>query len=206
MFERFTERARQIVVLAQEAARRDNAESINCLHILIGLTAEDESLASQVLESFGIDEDRILTHYSIGWNGPPSAAGQIPFTMTAKRVLELSLREALSLGHNYVGTEHILLGLLQEPGDARNLLECLGKNWAYEIRSEVLRRLSGPTEQTDDVANTNELADIDVEDALNDLIRGFKLWRDKKVEHASWTDDDEAFARWVEASEVGKLL
>ena len=105
MFEPFTERPRQVVVLAQEEARTLKHNYIGTEHILLGLLREEEGLAARVLESLDITVERVR----IVGSGEEVTSGQIPFTPRAKKVLELALREALSLGHNYIGTEHILL-------------------------------------------------------------------------------------------------
>src|SRR2546423_580832 len=115
MFERFTERARQVVVLAQEEARILKHNYIGTEHILLGLLREEEGLAARVLESLDITVERVRAQVvRIVGSGEEVTSGQIPFTPRAKKVLELALREALSLGHNYIGTEHILLGLVRE--------------------------------------------------------------------------------------------
>ena len=115
MFERFTARARQVVVLAQEEARILKHNYIGTEHILLGLLREEEGLAARVLESLDITVERVRAQVvRIVGSGEEVTSGQIPFTPRAKKVLELALREALSLGHNYIGTEHILLGLVRE--------------------------------------------------------------------------------------------
>src|SRR5712692_7385061 len=115
MFERFTERARQVVVLAQEEARTLKHNYIGTEHILLGLLREEEGLAARVLESLDITVERVRAQVvRIVGSGEEVTSGQIPFTPRAKKVLELALREALSLGHNSAGTEHILLGLVRE--------------------------------------------------------------------------------------------
>jgi ATP-dependent Clp protease ATP-binding subunit ClpC len=115
VFERFTERARQVVVLAQEEARILKHNYIGTEHILLGLLREEEGLAARVLESLDITVERVRAQVvRIVGSGEEVTSGQIPFTPRAKKVLELALREALSLGHNYIGTEHILLGLVRE--------------------------------------------------------------------------------------------
>src|ERR1700733_11787683 len=118
MFERFTNRARHVVVLSQEEARRLNHNYIGTEHILLGLLGKPESVAGQVLASFGLTRDgvRVEVEQAIGL-GKNAPSGHIPFTPRAKKTLELSLREALAIKHNYIGTEHILLGLIKE-GDA----------------------------------------------------------------------------------------
>src|SRR5277367_815046 len=137
MFERFTERARQVVVLAQEEARTLKHNYIGTEHILLGLLREEEGLAARVLESLDITVERVRGQVvRIVGSGEEVTSGQIPFTPRAKKVLELALREALSLGHNYIGTEHILLGLVREnEGVAAD---------SDKIRNEVIRMLSGP--------------------------------------------------------------
>ena len=114
MFERFTDRARRVVVLAQEEARHLNHNYIGTEHLLAGLLAEGEGLASKVLEPTGLTRDGVRTQIEerIGL-GQREQHGHIPFTPRAKQVIELSLREALQLGHNYIGTEHLLLGLIR---------------------------------------------------------------------------------------------
>src|SRR5215217_1685955 len=114
MFERFTDRARRVVVLAQEEARLLNHHYIGTEHILLGLIHEHEGVAAKVLETLGIslEAGREKVQSIIGEGGSEVPSGHIPFTPRSKKVLELSLREALQLGHNYIGTEHILLGLI----------------------------------------------------------------------------------------------
>jgi ATP-dependent Clp protease ATP-binding subunit ClpC len=115
VFERFSERARRVVVLAQEEARMLNHNYIGTEHILLGLIHEGESVAAKALESLGISLEAVRQQVEeIIGQGQSPPTGQIPFTPRAKKVLELSLREALQLGHNYIGTEHILLGLIRE--------------------------------------------------------------------------------------------
>ena len=116
MFERFTDKARSSVVLAQEQARRLNHGYIGTEHLLLGLLAESEGLAARVLSEIGVRASDVEADIDqmIGRGEDEASAGQIPFTPRAKKVLELSLREALQLGHNYIGTEHILLGIIRE--------------------------------------------------------------------------------------------
>ena len=115
MFERFTDRARRVVVLAQEEAKMLNHNYIGTEHILLGLIHEGEGVAAKALESLGISLDAVREQVQdIIGQGQQQPTGHIPFTPRAKKVLELSLREALQLGHNYIGTEHILLGLIRE--------------------------------------------------------------------------------------------
>ncbi len=145
MFERFTERARQVVVLAQEEARTLKHNYIGTEHILLGLLREEEGLAARVLESLEITVERVRAQVvRIVGSGEEVTSGQIPFTPRAKKVLELALREALSLGHNYIGTEHILLGLVREnEGVAARILLDFDAD-SDKIRNEVIRMLSGP--------------------------------------------------------------
>src|SRR5881394_2284 len=145
MFERFTERARQVVVLAQEEARTLKHNYIGTEHILLGLLREEEGLAARVLESLDITTERVRSQVvRIVGSGEEVTSGQIPFTPRAKKVLELALREALSLGHNYIGTEHILLGLVREnEGVAARILLDFDAD-SEKIRNEVIRMLSGP--------------------------------------------------------------
>jgi ATP-dependent Clp protease ATP-binding subunit ClpC len=144
MFERFTERAREVIVLAQDEARRLSHNYIGTEHLLLGLLREEEGLAARALESLGVtlEEVRAQVARIIG-QGDEVTTGQIPFTPRAKKVLELALREALSLGHNYVGSEHILLGLVREnQGVAARVLLGLDAD-AEKIRNEIIRMLSG---------------------------------------------------------------
>ena len=145
MFERFTERARQVVVLAQEEARSLKHNYIGTEHLLLGLLREEEGVAARVLDGLevSVEEVRAAVVRIVG-SGEESPQGQIPFTPRAKKVLELALREALSLGHNYIGTEHILLGLVREDeGVAARILLDLDAE-PEKIRNEVMRALSGP--------------------------------------------------------------
>jgi ATP-dependent Clp protease ATP-binding subunit ClpC len=146
VFERFTERAKQVVVLAQDEARALKHNYIGTEHILLGLLREEEGLAARVLESLDITVEEVRAQVAriIGPGDEPIVSGQIPFTPRAKKVLELSLREALSLKHNYIGTEHILLGLVREnEGVAARILLDFDAD-AEKIRNEIMRVLSGP--------------------------------------------------------------
>src|SRR4249920_332166 len=145
MFERFTERARQVVVLAQDEARTLKHNYIGTEHILLGLLREEEGLAARVLDSLDITVEEVRAQVArIVGQGDEVTTGQIPFTPRAKKVLELALREALSLGHNYIGTEHILLGLVREnEGVAARILLDFDAD-AEKISNEIIRMLSGP--------------------------------------------------------------
>ena len=144
MFERFTDRARRVVVLAQEEARLLNHNYIGTEHILLGLIHEGEGVAAKALESLGISLEAVRAQVEeIIGQGQTAPTGHIPFTPRAKKVLELSLREALQLGHNYIGTEHILLGLIREgEGVAAQVLVKLGADLS-RVRQQVIQLLSG---------------------------------------------------------------
>jgi ATP-dependent Clp protease ATP-binding subunit ClpC len=144
VFERFTDRARRVVVLAQEEARLLNHNYIGTEHILLGLIHEGEGVAAKALESLGISLEAVRAQVEeIIGHGGQAPSGHIPFTPRAKKVLELSLREALQLGHNYIGTEHILLGLIREgEGVAAQVLVKLGADLS-RVRQQVIQLLSG---------------------------------------------------------------
>ncbi len=144
MFERFTDRARRVVVLAQEEAKMLNHNYIGTEHILLGLIHEGEGVAAKALESLNISLDAVREQVQdIIGQGQQQPTGHIPFTPRAKKVLELSLREALQLGHNYIGTEHILLGLIREgEGVASQVLVKLGAD-LNRVRQQVIQLLSG---------------------------------------------------------------
>ena len=144
-FERFTERARQVVVLAQDEARALGHNYIGTEHILLGLLREEEGLAARALESLDVTLEEVRADVArIVGQGDEVATGQIPFTPRAKEVLELALREALSLGHNHVGTEHILLGLVREgDGAAAAILPRYGID-GERVRACVFALLGAP--------------------------------------------------------------
>ena len=146
MFERFTERARRVVVLAQEEARLLKHNYIGTEHLLLGLIHEGEGVAAKALESLGVSLEGVREDVeAIIGRGSEVPAGQMPFTPRAKKVLELSLREAIQLGHNYIGTEHILLGLVREgEGVAAQVLQKLGAD-LERVRRSVLTLLAGYT-------------------------------------------------------------
>jgi ATP-dependent Clp protease ATP-binding subunit ClpC len=155
VFERFTDRARRVVVLAQEEARLLSHHYIGTEHILLGLLHEGEGLAYRALDEVGIGLEVARTEVeTVVGRGKSEPSGHIPFTPRAKKTLELSLREALQLGHNYIGTEHILLGLIREgQGPAIEVLDRIGGG-ADRARQEVLRLVhsepapeSGPGEE-----------------------------------------------------------
>jgi ATP-dependent Clp protease ATP-binding subunit ClpC len=148
LFERFTERARQVVVLAREEATTFKHDHIGTEHLLLGLLREQEGIGARALDALGITLEQVRGEVvRIVGVGDHPEAGQIPFTQDAKRVLELALREALPLGHNYIGTEHILLGLVSlTEGPSVQILSAL-KVTPDAIRAETLR-LIGPTAST----------------------------------------------------------
>jgi ATP-dependent Clp protease ATP-binding subunit ClpC len=144
MFERFTDRARRVVVLAQEEARMLNHGYIGTEHLLLGLIHEGEGVAAKTLRAMGINLDAVRKEVQeIIGRGQEPPAGHIPFTPRAKKVLELSLRESTQLGHNYIGTEHILLGLVREgEGVAAEVLVKLGAD-LRRVRQQVIQLLRG---------------------------------------------------------------
>lgn len=145
MFERFTERARQVCVLGEDEARTLKHSYIGTEHLLLGLLREEEGLAARVLGSLAVDIAFVRSRIrEVVAEGDVVTVGQIPFTPRAKKVLELALREALSLGHNYIGTEHILLGFVREnEGVGAHILLELGIT-PDVVRDEIIRMLSGP--------------------------------------------------------------
>jgi ATP-dependent Clp protease ATP-binding subunit ClpC len=144
MFERFTDRARRVVVLAQEEARTLNHDYIGTEHILLALIRESGGIAAQALESLGITEEaaRQQVEEIIGRGQQDPPRGHIPFTPRAKKALQLSMREAIALGHAYIGTEHILLGFLREDdGVATRVLNGLGVD-PNRVRQQVIQLVS----------------------------------------------------------------
>jgi ATP-dependent Clp protease ATP-binding subunit ClpC len=144
VFERFTERAHLVVALAQEEARALKHNYIGTEHILLGLLREEEGIAARVLESLDIavEEVRAQVVRTVG-RGEEVTTGQIPFTPRTKKVLDLALREGLSMGHHHIGTEHILLGIVREDnGVAADILRGLDAD-TPKVRDEILRQLGG---------------------------------------------------------------
>lgn len=135
MFERFTESARQVVIIAQGEARALGHHYIGSEHILLGLI-EGGGIASRVLAERGIEKDAAIAKLT---PGDEKVMGQLPFTPRSKKLMEVALREALSLGHNYIGTEHLLLGLMRDPGTASVILGDLTYD---EIRGDLAKELS----------------------------------------------------------------
>ena len=156
MFERFTDRARHVVVLAQQEARMLNHNYIGTEHLLLGLIHEGEGIAAQVLESLGISLQAVRRQVEeIIGEGQQAPPGDIPFTPRTKKVLELSLREARALDHHYVGTEHILLGLIREgEGVAAQVLADLGADLS-RVRQQVIELLNGYQDQDEPGSGRN---------------------------------------------------
>ena len=144
MFERFTDRARKVLILAQEEAKLLNSRSVGTEHLLLGLAGEGEGIAGLALQSLGISLEELRLKVSEllpSYEDSPAEAP--PFSQKAKKVLELALREALQLGHSYIGTEHIFLGLVREDdNDSQTLLVSLGANLG-RVRQEVMQQMSG---------------------------------------------------------------
>jgi len=156
VFERFTDRARRVVVLAQEESRMLSHNFIGTEHILLGLIHEGQGVAALTLESLGISLEAVRRQVEqIIGQGQATPTGHIPFTPRAKKVLELSLRESLQLGANYIGTEHILLGLIREgEGVAAQVLQTLGADLS-RVRQAVIQQLSGyPVAASEEIPTT----------------------------------------------------
>jgi ATP-dependent Clp protease ATP-binding subunit ClpC len=175
MFERFTERARQVIVLAQDEARGMKTNYIGTEHILLGLLREDDGVAARVLRDFGIEVEatRAWVYRRIG-PGAELITGQLPFTPRSKKVIELSLREALSLGHNYIGTEHILLGLIREGGGlATEYLDEVGLP-ASTIRSGIIRFLNKASNRELTPTERQRRAIKDIQSGIRQIEEGIK--------------------------------
>lgn len=214
MFERFTERARQVVVLAQDEARRHESSEIRPEHILCGLFKEGEGLAARILS------DGLRLSYESAMklidNDGFKSNGQIPFSESGKKCLEYSLREALTLGHNYIGTEHILLGLARE-GTQNTIgirkvdqffveeLQGVGmrdsQNWPEIVKRDVEEMLRGPqgARKVPEDLTPEENEEVDAREIVADLITGYQLWRSLKGEE-ELDDVDEMLVRWIAAS------
>ncbi len=176
MFERFTERARRVIILAQEEAKRLNHSAVGTEHILLGIIREGEGVASKVLESLNISPDRVRTEIesAIG-RGERTPYEEVAFTPRAKKVLELALDEARRLGHNYIGTEHLLLGLIREgEGVAARVLEAMGAD-LERVRAQVVYLLGeeGTTSYTKQTSKTPTLDEFGRD--LTKLARETKL-------------------------------
>ena len=165
MFERFTDRARRVVVLAQEESRLLNHNYIGTEHLLLGLLHEGEGVAAKALEELGISLDAVRQRVEdmIGQGSSAPVEGHIPFTPRAKKVLELALREGLQLGHNYIGTEHILLGLVREgEGVAAQVLVQMGAD-LDRVRHAVIQLLSGYGGQSPEAGGVYATEELRVE-------------------------------------------
>lgn len=174
MFERMTDRARRVVVLAQEEARMLNHIYIGTEHLLLGLIHEGEGVAAKSLESLGISLEDVRSQVEeIIGQGQQVEVGHIPFTPRAKKVLELSLREALQLGHNYVGTEHILLGLIREgEGVAAQVLVKLGAE-LVRVRQQVIQLLGVYQVSSEDLVKEEQKVVVqEVKSPTTDLVSG----------------------------------
>jgi len=208
MFERFTERARQVVVLAQQEARTLKHNWIGTEHILLGLLREEEGLAARVLDSLDITVERVRAQVvRIVGSGDEITSGQIPFTPRADNILKSALREAVVLGHGYIGTEHILLALVREnEGCAARILLDFEAD-AEKVRNEVIRRLSGSAEPRQAPLPTPSpqqqlLADVEVgvgktARALSALV-GADITPDV-VTLRSWRERFNAMVAWADA-------
>jgi ATP-dependent Clp protease ATP-binding subunit ClpA len=182
MFERFTDRARRVVVLAQEEARLLNHNYVGTEHLLLGLIHEAEGVAAKALELLGIRLEVVRAQVEeIVGQGQRAPTGHIPFTPRAKKVLELSLREAKQLGHDYIGTEHILLGLIREgEGVAAHVLVKLGADLS-RARGQVIGLLSGDA-GTEEAAVRTRLVRMTVPDDLIEAQEQFaQVRRDKEA-------------------------
>jgi ATP-dependent Clp protease ATP-binding subunit ClpC len=181
MFERFTDQARRVVVLAQEEARRLNHSQIGTEHLLLGLLREPASVATEVLVSLGVsvEEVRVGVEESIG-RGQTAPRGDMLFTPRAKRALELSLREAEQLGHHDVGTEHLLLGLLREgDGVAAQVLVGLGADHG-RVRERVLALVPGGSGEAAEAAARTRAVRMTVPEDLRELEEQISLVRRQK--------------------------
>ena len=170
MFERFTDRARRVVVLAQEEARMLNHNYIGTEHLLLGLIHEGEGIGARALESLGVTLNAVREQVQdIVGPGPQAPNGHIPFTPRAKKVLELSMREAIQLNHGYIGTEHILLGMVRanegvanqvlvklgaEPAAVRQAVMDFSNSYANGVQVVIVKEDS-PIQTVDDLANAN---------------------------------------------------
>ena len=175
MFERFTDRARRVLVLAQEEARELASGIIGTEHLLLGLIREREGVAAKVLDTLGVTYElvREKVEGTIDTNRKPSSAS-LPFTPRVTKVLEFSLRESQQLGHNYVGTEHLLLGLVREGnGVAAKILDDLGADMA-RVRTQVVEKISGQV--GNDSAAHNVLEELEMDGAhFTSLVRKFGI-------------------------------
>lgn len=200
MFERWTERARHVIVLSQDAARTLKHNFIGTEHLLVGLCAEEEGLGARVLESFDLDAKAATEAVvKINGEGEASVTGQIPFTPRSKKVCELALREALSMGHNYIGTEHVLLALVREN-------EGVGARILHErhidsekVRNEVMRLLNGtprrqPAPTMEDLLRPGDL----MQSALSRLAEWVKSQDAPYEVHMAALEASDGIAGWTD--------
>jgi ATP-dependent Clp protease ATP-binding subunit ClpC len=194
MFERFTDRARRVIVLAQEEARLLNHDWIGTEHLLLGLAREGQGVAAKALEVLGVRLEALRSQVeSIIGRGQMAPSGHIPFTPRAKKVLELSLRESKQLGHNYIGTEHILLGLIREgEGVAAQVLVKLGADQA-RVRQQVIELLSGSAGGPGAAAGTR-LGRLSVPDEVREAEEQLDQVRRQKVAAIEAQDFERAAA------------
>lgn len=195
MFERFTDRARHVVVFAQEEARRLNHNHIGTEHILVALSIESEGIAGRTLDALGVSVEQIREQIEeIVSRGQSAPSSHTPFTKEAKRALELSLREALQLGDNHIGTEHLLLGLIRQEDDvAVRILERLGID-TQSVEQEVHRMVMGGVGQTSS-ASMREGLTVSMEEVSGDAPRCPRCYADLarglRVGNVTGTDDEE---------------
>jgi ATP-dependent Clp protease ATP-binding subunit ClpA len=206
MFERFTDRARRVVVLAQEEARLLNHNYVGTEHLLLGLIHEAEGVAAKALELLGIRLEVVRAQVEqIVGRGQRAPTGHIPFTPRAKKVLELSLREAKQLGHNYIGTEHILLGLIREgEGVAAHVLVKLGADLS-RARGQVIGLLSGDA-GTEEAAARTRLVRMTVPDDLLEAQEQFAQVRREKEAAIDAEDFDRAAALRDKEQQLLRML
>jgi len=206
MFERFTDRARRVVVLAQEEARLLNHNYVGTEHLLLGLIHEGQGVAAKALELLGIRLEAVRAQVEeIVGRGQMAPTGHIPFTPRAKKVLELSLREAKQLGHNYIGTEHILLGLLREgEGVAAQVLVRLGADLS-RVRGQVIGLLSGDA-GTEEAAARTRLVRMTVPDDLLEAQGQFAEVRREKEAAINAEDFDQAAALRDKEQQLLRML
>jgi len=206
MFERFTDRARRVVVLAQEEARMLNHNYIGTEHILLGLVREGDGVAAKALESLNISLVAVRQQVEeIIGQGQAAPMGHIPFTPRAKKVLELALREALQLGHNYIGTEHILLGLVREgEGVASQVLHKLGAD-LNRVRQTVIQLLSGYTAGVDTASKAE--GETEIAELTREMGRVSELPEDAPTCSNCFAALDETLAiRTVETTSEGETM
>jgi ATP-dependent Clp protease ATP-binding subunit ClpA len=207
MFERFTDRARRVVVLAQEEARLLNHNYVGTEHLLLGLIHEGQGVAAKALELLGIRLEAVRAQVEeIVGRGQMAPTGHIPFTPRAKKVLELSLREAKQLGHNYIGTEHILLGLLREgEGVATHVLVKLGADLS-RARGQVIGLLSGDAGTEEAAAARTRLVRMTVPDDLLEAQEQFAEVRREKEAAINAEDFDQAAALRDKEQQLLRML